>query len=140
MRFNKLHIIIAEDDADDGEIIVDSFSQHASFATVSLVRNGKELLDFLKNKDHSHPDLILTDINMPVLNGLDALNEICKDKKLRDIPTFAYSTTVNPIYEAKCAELGTKGFLVKPMEIKGFYDIPNKILEILRFDSSMNQV
>lgn len=132
MKHGKLHIVIAEDDIDDGEIIVDSFLAHAAFAVVDLVSNGKELIDYLRNGEHSKPDIILTDINMPILNGIDALTEICKDEVLQHIPAFVYSTSANPIYEAKCAAIGTKGYLIKPMQLKGFYEIPNKILDMLQ--------
>jgi len=128
---NELHILIAEDDLDDGEIIEASFEKHNAFAKVDLVRNGRELLDYLRQSKQK-PDVILTDINMPILNGIDALKEICTDDGLQGIPAFVYSTTINPIYEAKCMELGTKGFLIKPYSLAEYDQIPNKILEILR--------
>jgi CheY-like chemotaxis protein len=130
MDLNNLHIVIAEDDFDDGEIILDSFLRHVSFAKVNLVKNGKELLEFLETSKNK-PDIILTDINMPILNGIDALKEIRDDRELKEIPAFVYSSTNNPIYKAKCVEIGTKGFLVKPMNFKDFYEIPNKIIKIL---------
>jgi len=125
----KLHILIAEDDFDDGEIIEASFDKHTAFVKVDLVKNGLELLEFLKN--NAKPDVILTDINMPILSGIDALKEICNDDTLRGIPAFVYSTAINPIYEAKCMELGTKGFLIKPYSLAEYDEIPNKILQIL---------
>lgn len=67
------------------------------------------MLDFLKSTKNI-PDIILTDINMPILNGIEALAEIHEDSSFRNIPAFVYSTTINPTYEAKCKELGTKGF------------------------------
>ena len=131
MHRHNLHIIIAEDDLDDAEIITDSFLKHPAFSKVDLVKNGLELLQFLRDKGNHQPDMILTDLNMPIMNGIDALKAICDDKDIASIPAFVYSTSVNPIYEAACKEIGTRGFLVKPMEIKGFYEIPDKMLESL---------
>ncbi|WP_296146058.1 response regulator [uncultured Flavobacterium sp.] len=130
MKQHKLHILIAEDDIDDGEIIEASFARHPSFLNVDMVKNGQELLDFLKNAEEI-PDIILTDINMPILNGIEALAEIHEDSSFRNIPAFVYSTAINPSYEAKCKELGTKGFLIKPFELEEFYEIPNRILYML---------
>jgi len=130
MKQNKLHIIIAEDDIDDGEIIQASFARHPSFLNVDIVKNGKELLDFLKSAKNI-PDIILTDINMPILNGIEALAAIHQDSSLKNIPAFVYSTAINPSYEAKCKELGTKGFLIKPFNLEEFYEIPNRILYML---------
>ncbi len=127
---NKLHILIAEDDIDDAETIFDSFSAHPLFSKVDLVSNGKELLDFLENASEK-PDLILTDINMPIVNGIEALEQINEDEVLREIPAFVYSTAINPVYAAQCEALGTKGFLTKPFSLKDFNEIPNKILNIL---------
>jgi CheY-like chemotaxis protein len=125
-----LHIIIAEDDCEDGEIIQQSFINHFAFSKVDMVQNGKELIDFLLTAP-TKPHVILTDINMPILNGIEALYKICSDPLLSGIPSFAYSTTINPVYEAKCLQLGVKGFLIKPFTISEFDEIPSKILEVL---------
>jgi CheY-like chemotaxis protein len=127
----KLHIIIAEDDTDDGEIMVDSFMRNGFFSKIDLVRNGVELLDFLK-ADGPMPDIILTDINMPLMGGIEALEELCDNPVLSAIPAFVYSSTLNPIYEAKCMRLGTKGFLIKPLSLREFDEIPTRILGILQ--------
>ncbi|HEX9979445.1 MAG TPA: response regulator [Flavobacterium sp.] len=128
---NNIHIIIAEDDEDDGEIMLESFGKHDSFARIDWVRNGRELIDFLNEHDKK-PDIILTDINMPILSGIEALELICGDNKLNGIPAFVFSSTLNPVYEVKCMQLGTKGFLIKPLNLKGFDEIPSKIINILK--------
>ena len=125
-----LHIVIAEDDEDDRFIIENAFRRDPQFATVDLVRNGRELLEYLRKKN-SRPDVILTDINMPVMDGLQALEEIRSDQELRSIPAFVYSTTVNPAYQLKCLELGTRGYLTKPNSLQDFNLIPGKIVELL---------
>ncbi len=130
--FKDLHILIAEDDPDDSEIIQASFAKHDHFGKVEMVTNGKELLDNLKNSTTRKPDVILTDINMPILSGIDVLEAICGDKDLAAIPAFVYSTSINPVYEVRCMKLGTKGFIIKPFRLKDFDNIPNKILEILQ--------
>ena len=128
-----LHIVIAEDDIDDGEIVIKSFGKHSLFTKVDWVKNGKELLDYL-NDSSPKPDVILTDINMPIMNGIDALEEICETPLLKNIPIFVYSSTLNPVYEMKCMDLGVKGFLIKPLSLKEFDIIPTKIVDTLRTD------
>ena len=129
-QLQNLHIIIAEDDIDDGEIIEQSFSKHPAFLKISLVKNGKELLEFLKS-GHDMPDVILTDINMPIINGIEALMEISSDSQLSKITAFAYSTSINPIYESKCMQYGVKAFLIKPFALEEFDRIPHKIIEVI---------
>jgi CheY-like chemotaxis protein len=127
----KLRIVIAEDDTDDGEIMVECFENHLSFGAIDWVKNGMELLTYLKESEEK-PDIILTDINMPILSGIDVLEQICDDQVLNKIPAFVYSSTLNPIYELKCMKLGTRGFLIKPLSLKGFEEIPKKIISLLQ--------
>jgi CheY-like chemotaxis protein len=128
--FNNLHIIIAEDDPDDGEIVVNSFNAHPCFSNITWVKNGQELLDFL-NASEKKPDVILTDINMPKVNGIEALEKVFSDSALCSIPVFVYSSTANPTYEKKCKELGSLAFLIKPYSLNEFYDIPYQLVYIL---------
>ncbi len=135
----ELHIIIAEDDVDDAETILYSFEKHPAFKKVDIVANGKELLDYLRSQRGAVPDIILTDINMPIVNGIEALTEIQADETLSKIPAFVYSTAINPIYEAKSAALGVKGFLIKPFSLREFEEIPNKIIGVLEQGSQSGQ-
>ncbi|MFY0482373.1 response regulator [Flavobacterium sp. PLA-1-15] len=130
IRTNNLHIVIAEDDTDDTEIILESFSRHSSFTKISLVKNGKELIDFL-NSDEEKPDVILTDINMPVVNGIEALKEISRNSEMSQIISFAYSTSINILYQKKCLQYGAKAFIIKPGVIGEFERIPYKIMEVI---------
>ena len=132
MILKNLHIVIAEDDLDDGPFISDSFGRHQAFGKVTWLKNGKELIDFLNNGNEKKPDIILTDINMPVMNGIEALEMIFNDSRFSDIATFTYSSTVNPIYEEKCRELGTLAFLSKPFSLQGFDEIPYRIIYVLQ--------
>ena len=127
----KLHIIIAEDDNDDADVIFETFSQNPNFAKVSLVPNGEELLNYLKDTANENPDVILTDINMPIVDGIEALEEILNTHELKHIPCFVYSTSINPSYKEKCDVLGVKAYLIKPYSFEAFEEIPIKILIII---------
>lgn len=129
-KLNELHILIAEDDLDDSEIIERSFSRHSAFSKISLVKNGKELLDFLNNEPEK-PDVILTDINMPIINGIEALMKIANDEELKKIPSFAYSTSISKVYVSKCIQYGVRSFLAKPFVLEEFDEIPHKIYTII---------
>jgi CheY-like chemotaxis protein len=129
MMHKNLHIVIAEDDVDDAEIILESFEKHASFAKVELVKNGKELIEVLAAGNK--PDLILTDINMPILSGFEAIKAIRNNPGYEEIPAFVYSTTIIPTYQVQGQELNISAFLIKPYNIDEFYSIPDKILSFL---------
>ena len=130
MILNNLSILIAEDDFDDAEIIQESFLNNSHFSKVDVVKNGQELINYLKNCN-ACPHIILTDVNMPIMDGIEALEQISKDPVLSKIPCFVYSTSLNPTYEAKCDELGVKGFIVKPYTLEEFDNIPKEIITLL---------
>jgi CheY-like chemotaxis protein len=127
----NLHIVIAEDDMDDADVITETFSNNPNFSKVSLVANGEELLNYLKNGSNENPDVILTDINMPIIDGIEALQEILSNDELKNIPCFVYSTSINPSYKEKCDEMGVKAYLIKPYSFEAFAEIPKTILSII---------
>jgi CheY-like chemotaxis protein len=129
-KSQQLFILIAEDDADDSAIIRLCFENHPAFTKIVIVDNGRELVDFLRNAE-PRPDIILTDINMPMVNGIEALMAINNDNSLNTIIRFVYSTTINPVYRAKCIKFGAIGFFIKPYNLKEFGLIPEKMLEII---------
>lgn len=130
--FKDIHILIAEDDQDDGEILCASFHNHPCIKKVDWVRNGKALLEFLNDCGDKKPDIILTDINMPIKNGIEALEEISHTIQFSSIPVFVYSSTMNPVYQKRCKELGACGYLIKPIHLIDFDEIPYQIIYILK--------
>jgi len=127
----NLHIVIAEDDIDDADVITETFTKNPNFSKVSLVANGEELLNYLKNGSNENPDVILTDINMPIIDGIEALQEILSNDELKNIPCFVYSTSINPSYKEKCDDMGVKAYLIKPYSFEAFAEIPKTILSII---------
>jgi CheY-like chemotaxis protein len=85
------HIIIADDDIDDQIIIKSALSGIGKHVEVTSVYNGFELLTTLKNHN-TQPDVIILDINMPVMDGLEALIKIKQDEQLKNIPVYILST------------------------------------------------
>lgn len=127
----NLHILIADDDVDDADLMFETFTNHPNFAKISLVANGEELINFLKDTSKQTPDVILTDINMPILDGIEALEKILNIREFKNIPCFVYSTSINPSYKEKCDIIGVKSYLIKPYSFAAFAEIPKKILSII---------
>jgi len=80
-----------------------------------IANNGKEALDKLENSAIL-PDLIFTDINMPVMDGIECLTEIKKNPKIKDIPVVVLSSATPQIELVQ--KLGAKAFLKKPSDIQ----------------------
>lgn len=124
-------ILLAEDDSDDSDIVAEAIKANKNFNNLVLVVNGEELMEYL-HSGKPRPDVILTDLNMPKKDGFEALDEISKDALLKDIPFFVYSTSTNPIMEAKCKALGVKCFFKKPFSFTEYANITNVIANYLR--------
>lgn len=127
----NLFILIAEDDEDDSAIVSKCFKDHPLFLKVEIVKNGKEVIDYLSDDANVKPDVILTDLNMPFVNGLELLKKIYLNQEFKKISSFAYSSSSSSIYQAKCIDLGAKAFLEKPNNYSDFNEIPKKIIDIL---------
>jgi CheY-like chemotaxis protein len=99
-RDEKLvHILLVEDNEGDILLTLEAFKESKLEKQISVARNGLEALDFLHQKnsfiDTQKPDLILLDINMPIVSGLEVLEEIKKDKNLKKIPVIMLTTSSN---------------------------------------------
>ena len=117
---NKIfRIIVADDDIDDQDLIKRAFSDSQVQVEVNSVYNGLQLMDYLlrkeayKNIADPLPDLILLDINMPLMDGFDVLLQLKKQPALLNIPIYVLTTSRNPEHRKKALQLGATGFYSK---------------------------
>ncbi len=110
-------VLYADDDSDDLELVTSSFETYANNVEVITFRDGTEIIEFLnKRSDHDpHPCLIILDINMPLLNGKDALVKIRRIPGYESIPVVLFSTSSQP-NDGSFAKKYNAGFVTKPLE------------------------
>lgn len=118
---------------DDSKIIrgVISKTLHLSnieIGTIYEAGNGKEALEILKN---NWVDLILTDINMPEMNGVELIDEISKDEVLRTIPIAIISTEGSQLRVEELKSKGVKAYLRKPFTPES---LKNMIVDLLKLE------
>lgn len=111
--YPKITVLVADDDEDDRLLISETFTDHCKCINLELVEDGAELLDFLKRKD-IHPGIIFLDLNMPRVNGIEALEYIKHDEELKDIPVIIFTTTQEQEIIAKTYCMGASSFIKKP--------------------------
>ncbi|RZS93948.1 response regulator [Aquimarina brevivitae] len=131
MDFKPVHILLVEDNEGDIILTLDAFEETKVKNDISVVRNGKEALDFLHKKgdyeDVRKPDLILLDINLPVYNGHEVLKKIKTDEKLKKIPVIILTTSSNQSDIDKAYENHTNSYVKKPLNMKDFLEAILKI-------------
>ncbi len=129
----NVHILLVEDNEGDILLTTEAFEQAKMANKLSIVRDGKEAIDFLtkqaKYEDVSMPDIILLDINLPKKNGIEVLKFIKNDEDIKHIPVIMLSTSssdydINLAYKnyANC-------FITKPVEVADFMSTIGKIEE-----------
>jgi len=125
-----IKILIADDDADDRMLIKEAFQEIRLANCVEFVENGIELLACLrregKYKDQNRlypPDLILLDLNMPRMDGREALQEIKADSQLRHLPVVVLTTSKSEEDIVRSYDLGAAGFITKPVTFAGLVEV-----------------
>lgn len=123
-------IIIIEDDADDQEILVEIFLKLNYKNKIVYFSDGNEALEFL-NKTDVQPFLILSDINMPRINGFELRNKVFANEQLHTkcIPYLFFTTGANKKSVVEAYAMSAQGFFVKSNSMEGLERTIKKIVE-----------
>jgi len=124
-------IFIVDDDPDDRQIILDSFIESSVPIDYIFIENGEELMVTLHNAGEDElPALILLDLNMPGIPGLQVLKEIKTHTKFRHIPTLVLTTSTLPKDQELSYKFGANCFLQKPATYSELIEITQSILRL----------
>ncbi|MGY8887054.1 MAG: response regulator [Flavobacteriales bacterium] len=133
-----LKILLIEDDV----IEVMKFNRTIGFLKLSHkvieANNGEDALKILENKTN-RPDIILVDLNMPKINGIEFLNILKSDNVLRYIPAIVLTTSSNMKDLRECYEVGIAGYLLKPLKYEDYVSRIEKLLAYWSINE-LNQV
>lgn len=111
-------VFYADDDTDDLELVQDAFSRYTNNVEVVTAKDGLQAISYLHSlQEHKTiPCLIILDINMPVLNGRDALKKIKEMPHLTSVPVVLFSTSSSPL-DKEFAKKYNAGFVTKPLDV-----------------------
>lgn len=129
-------ILMADDDPDDRELTRKALTAASVDFDFHTVGNGEELLDYLRRhrRDKSEaaqwPDLILLDLNMPVMDGREALAEIKRDDDLRRIPIIVLTTSDADADVVHSYDLGANSYLTKP---GNFHELVQMVKQVEKY-------
>lgn len=113
-------IMLVEDDAADVLIIKRALKELKIDNKLVHSADGEEALEYLKNEENERPCIILLDLNMPKMNGIEFLEAAKSDEELKSIPVIALTTSESSQDITRCFKLGIVGYIVKPVDYKKF--------------------
>ena len=123
----SMEILLVEDSLVDARFTMVALKQGEIRHRLTLVCDGEEAIAFLLRKGvfarAPRPDLVLLDLLMPKMNGLEVLAEIREDENLRDIPVVVLTAAADENLRLQCEFLGVDGYIAKPVELRKFLQI-----------------
>ncbi len=125
----KRPFILIEDDEVDILSVMRAFKELNIPNKIEVVKNGQEALEYLENVKTIKPSLILLDLNMPKMNGIEFLKQIKANDKLKSIPIVVLTTSSNNVDINKSFENSVAGYIVKPMDFTSFKEVIRKVYD-----------
>jgi two-component system, response regulator len=127
MTTHEIEIILVEDNPDDAALTMRAFKTRNLFNRMVHLKNGQEAIDYIFNgaefggkKFDNHPKVILLDLKMPKINGMEVLAKIKSDPETKTIPVVVLTSSAEDPDIKKCYELGANSYIVKPVEFENF--------------------
>jgi CheY-like chemotaxis protein len=135
-------ILLAEDSANDAELMLAALADHHLANEVVVVRDGEEALDYLfarnafADRPRGNPVLVLLDVKMPKVDGLEVLRQIKTHANLRTIPVVMLTSSREEQDLVRSYQLGVNSYVVKPV---GFADFVSAVRQIGAFWAVLNE-
>lgn len=121
-------ILIVEDNENDLELTLDALSENKLVNHIDTVIDGEEALDYLykrgkySTRDSQNPIVILLDLKLPKVSGLEVLKEIKENPELKTIPVVVLTSSKEESDIISSYQYGVNAYVVKPVEFHGFID------------------
>jgi len=127
MNYNEVEILFVEDSIDDAILTIRALTKSGFTNKIFHVKDGAEALDFIYCKGlyalrkQEYPKLILLDLKMPKVTGMEVLEKIKSDSDLKSIPVVILTSSKEDPDIKKCYAFGANSYIVKPVESENFF-------------------
>lgn len=126
---NVIEILLVEDNSNDVELTLRALKKHNLVNKVHVVKDGEEALDFMfctgeyeNRKDAPFPKVILLDLKLPKVNGLEVLKELKSNARTKFVPVAVLTTSREEKDMIESYSLGVNSYIVKPVDFQKFID------------------
>jgi CheY-like chemotaxis protein len=126
----ELHVLVVDDDQGDVLMIKEALEAAPRAHRIQVASDGEQAVSLLRSalRERSDlPDLILLDLNMPRMNGIQVLEQIKKDERLRRIPVVVLTTSQAPADIRTSYDLHANAYVTKPMKLEDFTALVGEI-------------
>jgi CheY-like chemotaxis protein len=130
MEEDTLHILLADDDEDDRLFFKDALQEIKVKTRVTLVNDGMQLMNYLKQVKNKLPNVVFLDLNMPVKDGMECLIEIRKDDRLRDLAVAIYSTSSSEEHIEDAFVKGANIYIRKPDDFDELKSVLEQVINL----------
>lgn len=124
---SKRPVLLIDDYAIDQRAVKRVFNELQIINPLIIKSDGEEGLDYLRDQSCLNPSLILLDLNMPIMSGIEFLEIIKKDDRLKLIPVIIFTTSDEERDKIASYRYGVAGYIVKPPEVYKFKEILIKV-------------
>jgi two-component system, response regulator len=138
MENNIVEILLVEDNLDDAGLTIRALKKYNLANNLLHLKDGEEALNYLYSPEtNSMPKLILLDLKMPKVDGLDVLKKIKSDEDKKNIPVVVLTSSKEEQDLVKSYKLGVNAYVVKPVQFDSFM---NAVAELGMFWMMINQL
>lgn len=123
----RLSLLLVEDDIVDAMTVERACNELDVPCNLVHKHNGEDALEYLQSKESNNPSIILLDLNMPRMNGIEFLEAAKKDSRLKKIPVVVLTTSNDEQDRIASYRYGAAGYFVKPPDYKSFLNIAEEI-------------
>jgi CheY-like chemotaxis protein len=122
MNHSPIEILLVEDNPNDVELALHALKKNNLSNRIEVVRDGAEALDFIfgKGVDSHRPKVILLDLKLPKVDGLEVLKRLKSDPQTRSIPVVMLTSSREECDIVKSYQLGVNSYIVKPVDFEQF--------------------
>lgn len=125
----RRRILIADDDLDDQEILIEVLHQMDPSLEIATAVNGGFVLDYFEGRSSDEfPDLVVLDYKMPVMSGVEVLEHLQKEERYAAVPMVVWSTSGQPEHRTRCLEAGARQYFIKPASLQELRTIAGQML------------
>ena len=133
MMANLKRILLAEDNVNDVELTLAALDHHNLANEVIVARDGEEALDYLyrrgafKMREEGNPAVMLVDLKMPKVDGMEVLRQVKADPDLKSVPVVVLTSSREDRDLVESYDLGVNAYVVKPVDFHEFIDAVKEV-------------